>query len=537
MCKKSDESNPPAFSSTKVMQNQSVWKHLDVALPKLNYKEGELQLQGKGSTEWAAHSHAPISVGKWNDFDQAIRTESLKPSNNVNIKANVSGDMQSQRLRKVIEEEHVTHNTVTLLDAAFSGLEVDFEFSTTPKYTVSNPDITFYREKVQSKIIYDTNEYSSPNNRARKREYVSDNVVVSFTMETKPFWKFNFLCNAEDSTELLISNWRDPSDYNAEKILREEIIPKEWTHVQKKVFHLIRQAYGQMVSSQLRYGIIHLYEIWWFCRRDESGHLQISRPFKRDDTSPSVLQAIKTLAGFDDFGLLETTVHPVSCIKGKIAKPNSDESSADKKDSQERNNKKRSGGGGSSVGSSNTKSRLTTTLRSDPDGFASGIFMWDCKILDFNENVKLLSNRKYPSVLIKIPHKPEAKHVIEEIENEAAIYCKLSENPNVNNAIAKFYGFSTHLGIPLLCISKEGPDFEDIGVENLSRELKESAVDSLCILSEAGLLHNDLDLRNIVQSKDNPKQAKIVDFGRAVFTEDQQLLKRQVEALKSELEF
>jgi tRNA A-37 threonylcarbamoyl transferase component Bud32 len=90
--------------------------------------------------------------------------------------------------------------------------------------------------------------------------------------------------------------------------------------------------------------------------------------------------------------------------------------------------------------------------------------------------------------------------------------------------------------VPLLCLGLEGLDFEDIGVENLSHELKVSAVESLQLLSQAGLLRHDLALRNIVQSKENPKQAKIIDFGRAEFTEDRHLLQEQVEFLKSILE-
>jgi hypothetical protein len=51
----------------------------------------------------------------------------------------------------------------------------------------------------------------------------------------------------------------------------------------------------------------------------------------------------------------------------------------------------------------------------------------------------------------------------------------LSENKNVKKAL---HGFSTHLGVPLLCVGLEGPDFEDIGVENLPHELKVSAVET-----------------------------------------------------------
>jgi predicted Ser/Thr protein kinase len=152
------------------------------------------------------------------------------------------------------------------------------------------------------------------------------------------------------------------------------------------------------------------------------------------------------------------------------------------------------------------------------------------------DNVKLLSSNKYPSVLIKMQRNSRERHVTDEMEREAAIYSELMENTDVKKAIAVFHGFSTHLGVPILCLGLEGPDFEDIGAENLPHELKVSAVESLQLLSQAGLLHHDLALRNIVQSKENPKQAKIIDFGRAEFTEDRHLLQKQVEFLKSILE-
>jgi hypothetical protein len=159
--------------------------------------------------------------------------------------------------------------------------------------------------------------------------------------------------------------------------------------------------------------------------------------------------------------------------------------------------------------------------------------MRDYKIVDMTENVKILSTNKDPSMLIKMQRDPRVKDVAEEMEHEAAIYKaiynELSEKAYAKNAIPEFHGFSTHLGSALLCVGKEGPDFEDIGVENLSHELKMSAV------SQAGLVHHDLALRNIFQSEKNPKQAKIIDFGRAEFTENQKLLQNQMEILESML--
>jgi hypothetical protein len=52
----------------------------------------------------------------------------------------------------------------------------------------------------------------------------------------------------------------------------------------------------------------------------------------------------------------------------------------------------------------------------------------------------------------------------------------------------------------------------------------------------SALKHPSIELYNIVQSKDDPNQGKIIDFGRAIFTSDQDLLADQVEKIKSLLE-
>ena len=84
----------------------------------------------------------------------------------------------------------------------------------------------------------------------------------------------------------------------------------------------------------------------------------------------------------------------------------------------------------------------------------------------------------------------------------------------------------------MTCMGREMDDLDDIGLDNASDALKHSAVRAVQLLSNAGVLHNDLELYNIVQSRDDPNQAKIIDFGRAVFTSDQRLLAEQVEQVK-----
>lgn len=124
---------------------------------------------------------------------------------------------------------------------------------------------------------------------------------------------------------------------------------------------------------------------------------------------------------------------------------------------------------------------------------------------------------------------------VAELEHEAVMYEHMVDKGVDSEAIPTFFGFSDHVGVPLICIGLEGSNFEDIGLVNLTESLKQSAVQSLQAVSNVGVLHGDLALRNIVQSKTDPTKAKIVDFGHAIVTEDKELLEGQVENLKQML--
>ena len=164
---------------------------------------------------------------------------------------------------------------------------------------------------------------------------------------------------------------------------------------------------------------------------------------------------------------------------------------------------------------------------------AAALCPCDCHIFDTTDNILLMTTLKYPSILVKLQHNPQKRHVADEMAHEAEIYAALGDYEAVQEVIATFRGHSTHLGVAMTCIDREMDDLDDIGLENVSEALKQSAIHAVCLLSEIGLLHNDLELRNIVRSRDDPDRAKIIDFGRAVFTSDQQLLADQVERIKS----
>jgi hypothetical protein len=509
------------MSSTSI-GTKTLWDSIDVALPALPYKEARLLQQDKGSTKWAAHSHTPCSVSRWDDFDNFIVQASQKPVNMASFSVNVEGELNGVNLKKVSREQHVTNNIDNLLQAALKDALPNIEFAQTDEYTMASPDLVALRE--QGRLIT-SNQYESPANRVKARAAATEELKQApmFTFETKPFWKFRFLLDAQDSTQLLIDLWSVPRTYKANAPL-----PKGWSSEKGKVFHLIRQLYGQMKSSKLSYGIVLLYDIWWFCRRDEDGDLKISRPFRKEETAPSVLQAIVTMAGFDDLKVEMATAHPQSAVKTRDSKPKVGGGSEKRMRDDSGKDTQSGGGGGRTSLPTKHGGRDSYQAEISDTEFASLVNAWECDLVDMTDHVKLLVNNKFPNVLIKLQRDPSEEYVALEMEREANIYLGLSKRTITKKAITQFYGYSDHLGVSLLCTKREGADFEDIGVENLSLDLKMSAVESVRLLSQAGLLHNDLALRNVVQCRADPKQAKIIDFGRAEFTEDQQLLEEQI---------
>jgi len=163
---------------------------------------------------------------------------------------------------------------------------------------------------------------------------------------------------------------------------------------------------------------------------------------------------------------------------------------------------------------------------------AATLSSWECDVFDKTDNVLLLTTPKYPSVLVKMQQNPSLHHVAQEMAHEAEFYAAVQGLQEVVEVIPKFYGYSTHLGVAMSCFEREMDDFDDIAIGNVPMSLKWSAVHAVEVLSNAGILHNDLELHNIVQCRSDPAKAKIIDFGRAEFSVNETRLGEQVQRVK-----
>lgn len=526
------------------MPKQSIWQHINVSLPVLKYENLNTSGQGKGSTTGAAHSHSPVELELWNDFEALVALEGQKTRNQTELDVDFVGQLNnSAKFSPAASSEQEVTNFLQLSLNCFSydewGLSGGINFKPASNQITANPDLIAIKHDPVGLGEGGCEEYIElePQERAKVRRENTQHINSLYRMPVavKPVWEFGFIKTASD----VINEWEIPEDFNQ----AEESLPESWTSEKKKVFHLVRQMYGQMMSGKsakstsevwplvsvmsifwlmnymlsytlmhahadnCRYGILTTYERWFFWTRTETGTLKVSRSFEREATNPSVFQAVKTIIGFNDHVLdsEETQIHQQSAN----APP-----------------KKKHRG-------ANSSRKTPPNGGTNPEwNLAASLYPWDCKVCDATDSILLLTTTKDPTVIVKIQNDPRNKHVAEEMAHEAAIYAALQKNQAACQVIPRFRGHSTHLGVAMTCIEKELDDFEDIGLENLTESLRKSAIQSIEVLSKAGILHNDIELRNIVQSRTDPRCAKVIDFGRASFSGDQEKLAKQVNQMK-----
>lgn len=255
-------------------------------------------------------------------------------------------------------------------------------------------------------------------------------------------------------------------------------------------------------------------------------------------------QQIKTLAGMDEHHIEgEFQIHEQSPIKKRKTGGGDSQGGMDAKQGGARS----TSGGRLQSGSDDTMSvdgTERTTQRPSQEEFsdqnaitpprASDIELWNCTVIKALTGVHILSTSCGSRIVKMVRPRWGSRftHAMAEIKQEAATYEFVQEQDPNCDAVPAFFGMSDHPGVPLILLSMEGPSFEEIGLENLSNELKKSAVESLLCLATMGILHGDVALRNVVQSKSNQQKAKIIDFGLSSICSDQTLLRWQVDLLE-----
>ena len=188
-------------------------------------------------------------------------------------------------------------------------------------------------------------------------------------------------------------------------------------------------------------------------------------------------------------------------------------------------------------GKSTKKERKQTKRAISPANSAATICANECTLEQVTDNSKLMGIRSRPDLIVKMAqHKA---HIVKEMEQEAVIYKRLSMQPLQQTKIApRFHGHSKHFGVPIICLDREGPSFDEIvRLGKIDEDLKKSALAAVQSLSKAGVIHGDLALRNMVQSKNDAKTALLIDFGRSYFSENLAELNKQCSVARTLLAF
>jgi hypothetical protein len=180
------------------------------------------------------------------------------------------------------------------------NLSGGFAFPKRSNELASEPDLIAMARNDEALGVGYRNEYMSPR-KGGKAQLRRNNVAMvrslhRFPFETKPHWKFPFLNHPEAHNDI-ISEWEIPEDFEEKTMQAEESLPSHWSAKKRKIFHVVRQLYGQMFADDRRYGILHVYEYFFYCKRTPESTFMVSKAFHHTATSPSVLQGIKTMVG------------------------------------------------------------------------------------------------------------------------------------------------------------------------------------------------------------------------------------------------
>eukprot|EP00039_Didymoeca_costata_P016410 m.295000 g.295000 ORF g.295000 m.295000 type:complete len:167 (+) comp16392_c0_seq10:682-1182(+) len=111
-------------------EEKSVWEHLNVPLPDLEYNMEKIRSQQKSTTTFVSHSITPATVKKWDTFKEEVLNFGRECNDTVSSEpvTAILQRVKSTAFVKVGCEEDVTQNTVRLLNntiTPFAGCYAD----------------------------------------------------------------------------------------------------------------------------------------------------------------------------------------------------------------------------------------------------------------------------------------------------------------------------------------------------------------------------------------------------------------------------
>lgn len=375
---------------------------------------------------------------------------------------------------------------------------------------------------------------------------IKNNEITIIVGEIKTFWSYKI----DESTKHLADIWNDGRtmvnktytrhDYYMSHALsnvqenKSEAVKKQYSF-ENKVFHLLVQHFKQMHENSLIYGFMTTWNYWWITKQEKSGKFCISKAFKHNNRSPSILQLFgrlcKTAKADTNYEMQMDVESIFEVVDTKKVFKSPQE--ANRREKRPKTTSLDSESKSSSTSSDQTIMSLTLHYNKLPIvNRLLQITRAPRRDLCINDNgcvVRCLMKDE-PDQVMKftwVPDYPEAEQLY---EHECQVYKKLERLQGT--IIPKMdyhhpFWFSGIGGTLAMAMSYVGKSLTKDKLSTLSHVVREEAVGNLHQIHKLGVLHGDLRLPNIVWNE-KAERIMFIDFGFSKLIQDKRLSEKEV---------
>ncbi|KAI9241659.1 MAG: hypothetical protein BYD32DRAFT_405221 [Podila humilis] len=298
----------------------------------------------------------------------------------------------------------------------------------------------------------------------------------------------------------------------------------------------VHQIFGYLSYNRLRYGILTTYHQTWFMRRD-GGTLWISPSIRHDNTDPTLLQCYRYLMELtdEDYTSLSPLPSPPQSLPPES--PPDDDNNDDSNDGsyheRKKHTRKRDQQRPGIV--TRSKSKIQQIFRQLSSGFTVAVGKLSLQEFEIQELLgEGRTGRVFRAmwqgepVALKVCDLYKNPEYEDEILTEVAAYKALEALQGV--CIPRFKTAGYDGGIFAIAMEIAGSPME---VDKLSYQERLKIVDSLSLIHQHGILHNDIRLYNVLVCRyNNEFQVCFIDFARSRRTCDELELKNEMVKLK-----
>uniref|UniRef100_A0A7I4E818 Protein kinase domain-containing protein n=1 Tax=Physcomitrium patens TaxID=3218 RepID=A0A7I4E818_PHYPA len=292
----------------------------------------------------------------------------------------------------------------------------------------------------------------------------------------------------------------------------------------EKLIRCISQLYEYMALSEVGYGVLTDARNWYLFKRDNAGCLKISIGFKAGGGHPPVLAALTYLVDIackDNSKFDKGPRHgETPRVHGAAPSDSSSESTDDVKNDPDFRG----------CGSSNSVSKTTRSTRTCSDG--NQLTLKDVSAVDLNLKVTggiiscegwsgcVAIGRMYgQAVALKFAYLNTER--AEALLKEVVAYQKMKKLWGI--FVPRLIEYGTTCNGQAVFVATELIDGVELGEVAVTQEVETAALDALDAVHACGLLHGDIEARNIMVVRGKQPPVRILDFGFSRVTSSKKL--------------